>query len=61
MYHDTTLTGATGATFWDFLEWAKETGENRDTICEIAKVAPRLDLTGDEWTRSRRISATSRR
>lgn len=48
MYHDTTLTGATGATFSDFLEWAKEAGENRDTIYEIEKVAPRLNLTDDE-------------
>lgn len=48
MHHDMTLTSATGATFSDFLEWAKEAGENRDAIYEIEKVAPRLDLTHEE-------------
>lgn len=48
MYHDKTLTDAMGATFYDFLEWAREAGENRDTIYEIEKVAPRLNLTNDE-------------
>lgn len=48
MHHDTTLTGGTGASFTDFLEWAKAAGENRDTIYEIQKVAPRLGLVDDE-------------
>lgn len=30
------------------MEWAKEAGENRDTIYEIEKVAPRLGLTDEE-------------
>ncbi|SDY25935.1 hypothetical protein [Citreimonas salinaria] len=34
--------------FPDFLKWAKESGESRDTIYEIEKVAARLDLTDDE-------------
>jgi hypothetical protein len=48
MHHDTTLTGPKVTTIADFLEWAKEAGENRDTIYEIEKIAPRLDLTDDE-------------
>ena len=48
MHHDTTLTGAMGAMFSDLLDWAKEAGENRDTIYEIEKVAPRLGLTDEE-------------
>ncbi len=34
--------------FPDFLDWAKESGESRDTIYEIEKVAARLDLTEEE-------------
>ena len=34
--------------FPDFLAWARETGERRDTIYEIEKVAARLDLTDEE-------------
>lgn len=48
MKHDRTLTTAAVLTFPDFLEWAKETGESRDTIYEIEKVAARLDLTEEE-------------
>ena len=48
MKHDRTLTTAAGAMFADFLAWAKETGEGRDTIYEIEKVATRLDLTDEE-------------
>lgn len=48
MKHDRTLTTAAALTFPEFLEWAKETGESRDTIYEIEKVAARLDLTDEE-------------
>jgi hypothetical protein len=48
MHHDTTLIGAPSAMISDFLEWSKEAGENRDTIYEIEKVAPRLGLTDEE-------------
>lgn len=48
MKHDRTLTSAAGPMFPDFLAWAKETGERRDTIYEIEKVAARLDLTAEE-------------
>ena len=48
MKHDRALTSAAGPTFTDFLEWAKETGESRDTIYEIEKVAARLDMTEEE-------------
>lgn len=48
MKHDRTLTGAVGPTFLDFLDWARETGENRDTVYEIEKISTRLDLTGEE-------------
>ncbi len=48
MHHDKTLTSAAGAMFPAFLNWAKETGERRDTIYEIEKVAARLNLTDDE-------------
>lgn len=48
MKHDRTLTNAAGPMFPDFLDWARETGESRDTIYEIEKVAARLDLTDEE-------------
>ena len=48
MKHDRTLTTAAALTFPEFLEWAKEIGESRDTIYEIEKVAARLDLTDEE-------------
>ncbi len=48
MKHDRTLTTAAGLTFLDFLEWAKDAGESRDTILEIEKVGTRLDLTDEE-------------
>lgn len=48
MKHDRTLTTAAALTFPEFLEWAKEIGEGRDTIYEIKKVAARLDLTDEE-------------
>ncbi|MGB3795557.1 MAG: hypothetical protein WA957_04560 [Alteraurantiacibacter sp.] len=48
MKHDRTLTSTAALTFRDFLRWAKENGESRDTICEIEKVAARLDLTNEE-------------
>jgi len=48
MQHDRTLTTAAAPTFPEFLEWAKETGESRDTIYEIVKVAARLDMTDEE-------------
>ncbi|MGR3456018.1 site-specific integrase [Pseudooceanicola sp.] len=34
--------------FSEFLDWAKEAGESRDTVYEIEKVATRLDLTKEE-------------
>ena len=48
MKHDTALTTVEGSTFTDFLAWAKEIGERRDTIYEIEKVAVRLGLTYEE-------------
>ncbi|WP_417808800.1 site-specific integrase [Thioclava sp.] len=48
MHHDTKLSNASEPTFSTFLTWAKETGETRDTIYEIEKVAARLDLTVEE-------------
>lgn len=48
MKHDRKLITATDPAFTDFLHWAKETSEHRDTIYEIEKVAARLDLTRDE-------------
>lgn len=48
MKHDRALTSTAGPAFPDFLDWAKETGESRDTICEIEKVPARLDMTEDE-------------
>ena len=48
MKHDRALTSTAGPTFTDFLDWAKETGESRDTIYEIGKVAARLDTTEEE-------------
>lgn len=48
MKHDTALATAAGPTFTDFLDWAKDTGERRDTIYEIEKVAVRLGLTYEE-------------
>lgn len=48
MKHDRTLTTAAGPMFPDFLARAKETGESRDTIYEIDKVAARLDMTDEE-------------
>jgi len=48
MKHDRSLSRAAPPMFPDFLEWAKENGENRDTIYEIEKVATRLDLTEEE-------------
>ncbi|NVK58089.1 MAG: site-specific integrase [Alteromonadaceae bacterium] len=48
MKHERTVISAVGATFTDFLIWAKEAGESRDTILEISKVATRLDLTDEE-------------
>jgi len=48
MKHDRTLTTAADAMFPEFLAWAKESGESRDTIYEIGKVATRLDLAEDE-------------
>lgn len=48
MKHDRALTNAAAPMFPDFLDWAKEAGESRDTIYEIEKVAARLDLTDDE-------------
>ncbi|WP_334061614.1 site-specific integrase [Limimaricola cinnabarinus] len=48
MKHDRTLINAATPMFPDFLDWAKETGESRDTIYEIEKVATRLDLTEEE-------------
>ena len=48
MKYDRALTNAAGPTFPEFLEWAKETGECRDTIYEIGKVATRLELTDEE-------------
>ncbi|WP_241483539.1 site-specific integrase [Leisingera sp. ANG-DT] len=48
MKHDRKLTTVTDPTFTDFLNWAKETSEHRDTVYEIEKVAARLDLTKEE-------------
>ena len=48
MHHDRTLTNTAGPTFSNFLTWAKETGEARDTLLEIRKVATRLELMDDE-------------
>ncbi|SEM81124.1 site-specific integrase [Palleronia pelagia] len=48
MKHDRILSNAGSPMFPDFLDWAKETGENRDTVYEIEKVATRLDLTQEE-------------
>ncbi|WP_233155523.1 site-specific integrase [Sedimentitalea arenosa] len=48
MKHERTLTNTASATFTDFLEWSKETGQGRDTIYEIEKVAARLDMTDEE-------------
>jgi len=48
MKHDRALTSTSGPTFTDFLDWAKKTGESRDAIYEIGKVAARLDMTGEE-------------
>ncbi|MCZ4262227.1 site-specific integrase [Limimaricola sp. G21655-S1] len=48
MKHDRILTSADGPMVPDFLKWAKETGESRDTICEIEKIAARLNLTKEE-------------
>ena len=48
MHHDTTLTRIQSAMFSDLLAWAQETGENRDTVYEIEKIAARLDLTDEE-------------
>lgn len=48
MKHDRTLTTAVDLTFSDFLEWAKDAGERRDTTLEIQKVATRLGLVDEE-------------
>jgi integrase len=48
MKYDRALTRTAGPTFTDFLDWAKETGESRDTIYEIGKVTARLDMTEEE-------------
>lgn len=48
MKHDRALTSTAGPTFTDFLDWANETGESRDTIYEIGKVAARLGVTEEE-------------
>ncbi|WP_370286233.1 site-specific integrase [Pseudooceanicola nanhaiensis] len=48
MKHDRTLDSASGPKFHEFLDWARETGESRDTVYEIEKVAARLDLTEEE-------------
>jgi hypothetical protein len=48
MKHDRTLTSETDPTFADFLKWARETGEGKDTIGQIRKVAERLDMTEEE-------------
>ncbi|WP_417809110.1 site-specific integrase [Thioclava sp.] len=48
MRHDRTLTNAAAPMFPDFLDWARETDESRDTVYEIEKVAARLDLTEEE-------------
>ena len=48
MQHDRALTSAAAFTFRDFLDWARETGESRDAICEIEKVPARLDMTDEE-------------
>lgn len=49
MKHNRKLITAAAPTFMDFLNWAKETSEHRDTVYEIEKVAARLDLTHDEF------------
>ncbi|MAM60461.1 site-specific integrase [Maritimibacter sp. UBA3975] len=48
MKHDRTLDSAAGPNFHEFLEWAREADENRDTVYEIEKISTRLDLTGEE-------------
>ncbi|WP_148234703.1 MULTISPECIES: site-specific integrase [Rhodobacterales] len=48
MKHDCTLTNAAPPMFSEFLDWAKEADESRDTVYEIEKVATRLDLTKEE-------------
>lgn len=48
MQHDRALTSAAAPTFQNFLDWAREAGEKRDTIYEIEKVAARLDMTDEE-------------
>ena len=48
MKHDRTLDSAAGPNFHEFLEWARDAGESRDTVYEIEKVSTRLDLTGEE-------------
>ncbi len=48
MHQDRSLTSAACAMFPAFLAWARETGEQRDTVYEIEKVAARLDLTDEE-------------
>jgi hypothetical protein len=48
MKYDRTMNTIAAQTFQDFLEWAKESGESRDTIYEIEKVTARLDMTDEE-------------
>ncbi|MEA5160019.1 hypothetical protein U5903_04460 [Cereibacter johrii] len=48
MQYSRTLASFDGPTFADLMSWAKESGESRDTIYEIGKVAARLDLTDGE-------------
>lgn len=48
MRHDRSVTPTAARTFTDFLNWAIDNGESRDTIYEIRKVPARLDLTEDD-------------
>jgi hypothetical protein len=48
MQHDRKLMSAASPMFSDFLEWAKSITEHCDTIYEIVKIGPRLDLTEEE-------------
>ena len=48
LHSDKALSCGTGATFTDFLNWARQGGEGRYTIYELVKVAARLDLTEEE-------------
>lgn len=48
MHYDRTMNNTGAAMFSDFLNWAAESGESRDTVYEIQKVSARLGLTMEE-------------